>query len=288
MSGFEQCLRFSGRLWIPGLVLMAVMAGPLAQADQSQSAPAATGAQASPGGQAAEPVTGQAPPSTGQVNLTIPGRQPTDEDIGDSLSARQRFQEAIKAYQKIPDPSAAVWNKMGIAYQMMFNQKDAARCYTNSLKKDPKNPQVLNNVATLYDSEKEYSTAEHYYRKALRIDPKAALILRNLGSNYMSQRKFNRGAMCFQQAMEIDPTVFDSHSGVSVLNPSSVADRGAMHYYMARSCVSAGMQDCAIQNLRLALNEGFTNAKKIAVDSSFASLRPLPAFQQLIAAQTPQ
>jgi tetratricopeptide (TPR) repeat protein len=295
MSGFEQHLRIPGRLWIPGLVLMGMMAGPCAHADQNQTVPATAGAaQASPAGQVPGPVTGEPPASPGQgkapgqVDLTIQVAQPTDEEIGDSLSARQRYQEAIKAYQKIPDPSAAVWNKMGIAYQMMFNQKDAARCYTMSLKKDPKNAQVLNNMATLYDSQKEYSTAEHYYRKALRIDPKAAVILRNLGSNYMSQRKFSRGSMCFEQAMEIDPTVFQPHSGVSVQNPSSAAERGAMHYYMARSCMTAGMQDCAIQNLRLALNEGFTSAKKIAADSSFASLRPLPAFQQLIAAQTSQ
>ena len=47
MSGFEQ------HLWIPGLVLMGLMAAPCcAQADQSQSAPAAvTPAQASPVGQ---------------------------------------------------------------------------------------------------------------------------------------------------------------------------------------------------------------------------------------------
>ena len=25
--------------------------------------------------------------------------------------------------------TAAIWNKMGIDYQMMFNSKDAARCY---------------------------------------------------------------------------------------------------------------------------------------------------------------
>ncbi len=284
MSLFEQ------HLWIPGLVLMGVMAGPCcAQAGQSQSAPAAASpAQASPVGQSAGPVTGQAPSTPAPANVTIQTPPPTDEEIGDSLSARRAYQSAITAYQKIHDPSAEVWNKMGIAYQMMFNQKDAARCYANSLKKDPKNPQVLNNMATIYDAQKEYGTAEHYYRKALRIDPKAAVILRNLGSNYLSQHKFSRGEMCFQQAMAIDPTVFESHSGVSVENPTSVQERGAMHYYMARSCVSAGMQDCAIQNLRLALNEGFTNPKKIAADSSFASLRPLPAFQLLIAAQSSQ
>ena len=59
-----------------------------------------------------------------------------------------------------------------------------------------------------------------------------------------------------------------------------------MHYYMARGCVSAGNSECAIQNLRLALNEGYTNPQKIAGDNSFASLRELPAFQQLIAAQS--
>ena len=43
--------------------------------------------------------------------------------------AHQRYQAAIEAYKKAPQDSAAVWNKMGIAYQMMFNLEDAIRCY---------------------------------------------------------------------------------------------------------------------------------------------------------------
>jgi Tfp pilus assembly protein PilF len=287
--------------WLPGWVLLGVLAAtPLANADQNQGKVAGA-ADANGMAQVATPRDPATPAQdAGQIPVTAPGSpgqagapdvrvsQPTDEMIGDSLSAHQRYQAALAAYVKIQDPSAAVWNKMGIAYQMMFNLKDASRCYANSLKKDPKNPQVLNNVATVYDSQKDYGTAEHYYRKALRIEPKSALILRNLGSNYMSQRKFSRGAMCFQQAMAIDPSVFDPNSGIIVQNPSTAKERGAMHYYMARSCVTAGQQGCAILNLRLALNEGFTNPKKVAADSAFASLRPLPAFQQLIAAQGTQ
>ena len=45
------------------------------------------------------------------------------------------------------------------------------------------------------------------------------------------------------------------------------------------------MKKESIQNLRRALNEGFTNPKKIASDGSFLALRDLPEFQQLIAAQ---
>ena len=43
--------------------------------------------------------------------------------------------------------------------------------------------------------------------------------------------------------------------------------------------------DRAIEYLRSALNEGFTNPKKIVADSEFAGLRGLPAFEQLLAGQ---
>jgi hypothetical protein len=45
------------------------------------------------------------------------------------------------------------------------------------------------------------------------------------------------------------------------------------------------MNDRAIEYLRVALNEGFTNPKKIVADSEFANLRGIPAFDQLLASQ---
>ncbi len=234
------------------------------------------------------PATPQAPAASEQPQVITPAVPPTPEELGDSLAIHQHYQGAIAAYAKVQPPTSTVWNKMGIAYQMMFNVKDATRCYNASLKLDPKNPQVLNNLATVYDSQKQYGNAERSYRKALKIEPKNAVIMRNLGSNLLAQHKYKKGAEAYRVALEINPQIMDSHSGASVQNPASVQDRGALHYYMAKGCVSAGNHECAIQNLRLALNEGFTNAKKIAGDVSFASLRDLPAFQQLIATQSAQ
>jgi tetratricopeptide (TPR) repeat protein len=229
------------------------------------------------------------PASTPVVTTVIPVIPPTPEELGDSLSGHQRYQAAIAAYTKITNPSAAVWNKLGIAYQMMFNLKDASRCYSASLKLEPRNATVLNNMATVYDSMKQFGTAERYYRKALKIEPRSALIHRNLGSNLLSQHKYKKGWASYQAALAIDPQIFQSRSGASVQNPASTQERGAMHYYMAKGCVSAGNHECAIQNLRLAINEGYISPKKVTTDSSFASLYELPAFQQMIAAQgTPQ
>jgi hypothetical protein len=47
--------------------------------------------------------------------------------MGDALMARQRYQAAIEAYKKAPPDDATAWNKLGIAYQMMFNVSDAMR-----------------------------------------------------------------------------------------------------------------------------------------------------------------
>jgi Tfp pilus assembly protein PilF len=218
----------------------------------------------------------------------MPVPNPTPEELGDSLQGHQRYQAAIAAYAKEPHPSASLWNKMGIAYQMMFNLKDATRCYRESLKLNPRSASVLNNLGTVYDSTKEYSAAEKTYRKALKLDPKSAIILKNLGTNLLEQRKYTKGWQAYQEALAVDPNIFKDSSSPKIQNPSSVAERGAMNYYMARGCVRTGQPDCAIDYLRLALNEGFTTPKKIAEDEAFTSLRGTPAFKQLLADQKQQ
>ena len=223
-----------------------------------------------------------------QLTYVVTAPPPTPEQVGDSLSVRQRYQAAIAAYSMADPITAPIWNNMGIAYQMMFAVKDAIRCYNASLKLDPRNAQVMNNLATVYDSQKQYGLAEKTYRKALKLDPKSALIHRNLGSNLMAQHKYKKGQEAYRVALSIDPQIFSSHTGASVQNPAAAQDRGALHYYMPRGCVSAGNSECAIQMLRLAMNEGYTNVRKIAADESFASLRELPGFQQLLASQTMQ
>ena len=43
--------------------------------------------------------------------------------------------------------------------------------------------------------------------------------------------------------------------------------------------------ECALQYLRMALDEGFTTRKKVATDSEFASLHDNPDFKQLLEEQ---
>jgi Tfp pilus assembly protein PilF len=224
-------------------------------------------------------------PNIKRTVIIVQPDPPTPEEVGDSLMMHLRYQAAIESYKKVPGNAAEIWNKMGIAYQMMFDQADATRCYQTSLKIDPKNTHVLNNLGTIFDSGKQFGAAEKMYRKALRIDPNSAITQKNLGTNLLAQHKYKQGWEAYQAAMAIDPHIFENVTSPRVDNPSSAQNRGAMNYFMAKGCVRAGMNARAIDYLRMALNEGFTNPKKIVADGEFASLRGIPAFEQLLAAQ---
>jgi tetratricopeptide (TPR) repeat protein len=229
------------------------------------------------------PPSASAPPTTLGTPVSTP--QPTPEQLADALMAHQRYQAAIEAYKKATPPSATVWNKMGIAYQLMLDLTDAMHCYKTSLKLDPKNANVLNNLGTVYDAMKDYHRAEKMYRKAIKIDPQLALVRKNLGTNLLAQHKYQKGWEEYQIAIKIDPNILRSTSRPRIENPASLSDRGAMNYYMAKGCVRAGMPQQAIEYLRRALNEGFTSPQKIIADNEFATLQGLPAFEELLSSQ---
>jgi tetratricopeptide (TPR) repeat protein len=209
----------------------------------------------------------------------------TPEETGDRLLAEKKFQAAIDAYKKAPHDSPTVWNMMGIAYQQMFSNDEAIRCYFASLKLNPESASVLNNLGTVYASLQDYRGAERYYRKALKLDPKSAPILKNLGTDLLSRRKFRQGGEFYAAALAVDPHIFDGPAGLQISDPTSASNRGAMNYYMAKTCVHAGLNERAIEYLRMALNNGFTTPRKILADSEFASLHNMPAFEQLLVLQ---
>ncbi|MGD0941687.1 MAG: tetratricopeptide repeat protein [Terracidiphilus sp.] len=231
----------------------------------------------------------EAPDSSQRASQTVAveSAQPTPEEVGDALMIHQRYQAAIEAYKKAPSDSAVVMNKLGIAYQLMFNFQDALRCYKASVRLDPDSPFVYNNLGTIYDGLEQYRAAERMYRKALSLDPGSPLVLRNLGSDLLAQHKYKEGWESYQAALTKDPKIFEERpTALRVTNPASLTERGAMNYYMAKGCLRAGMTSRAIEYLRMALNEGFTSPKKIAADNEFAGLRGVPAFEQLLAAQS--
>lgn len=207
----------------------------------------------------------------------------TPEDVGDSLLVRHRYQEAIEQYRKASSDSSDVWDKMGIAYQMLSDLKDAGRCYKQSLRLKPANELAINNLATVFELQGQYGKAEGMYRRALILDPTSPKIAMNLGTVLMIQSKYDQGSDLYKRALALDPQVFEHSVGPVYQSGIPLEQRGAINFYKARHCAQAGMVDRAVKYLQKAINEGFTTPGKIARDSSFAALHGIPAYEHLIA-----
>ncbi|HEU5458245.1 MAG TPA: tetratricopeptide repeat protein [Terracidiphilus sp.] len=248
-------------------------------------------AQATPAQTAAQAQAQSAPAQPPVQTILLAQTPPTQEEISDSLMNHKRYQEAIASYKTAiaathdREDLGRLWNKLGIAYQMMYNYDEAIDCYRKSLHLRPHSADVLNNLGTVYDAQKDYRGARSMYKKAIKLNPHAAVYYKNFGTSLLAVHKYGEGWRAYQSALAIDPQIFGPETRPHVNNPATLAQRGAMNYYMARGCAKAHMPGQAIEYLRRAIDEGFVTPGKLAKDGEFASLRDLPAFKQLLADQ---
>jgi Tfp pilus assembly protein PilF len=224
------------------------------------------------------PISANQPAQTTTIDLT-------PELRGDLAMAHQQYLEAIGDYSQAPDKSAIIWNKMGMAYHHLFAVDEARRDYVRALQLRPDYPEALNNLGAIYYAKKNYRKAEKYYQKALRLDPKSAPIYSNLGTAYFARGKVNEGIDAYRNAFALDPHVFESGSALLVNESLPAHDRAQQDYCLAKLFAASGKNEQAIDYLRKALDEGFTDRKRILEDQTLASLRATPEFAQLMTEQ---
>jgi tetratricopeptide (TPR) repeat protein len=202
---------------------------------------------------------------------------------GDLLMARQRYVAALDAYRQGPSNSAVIWNKMGIANHHMFNLKAAERDYREALKLNSKYPEAWNNLGAVYYGEKKYHDAEHAYKKALKLAPKSATFYSNLGTTYVAEGKYKKGADAYRTALDLDPNVFNGDPAAKIAEAGPSREMAYLNYLLAKAYAETGRKDEALYYLRKALDEGFSDRKKILEGKEFAGLRDNPEFQHLVA-----
>ncbi len=205
------------------------------------------------------------------------------EERGDLLMAHQQYAAAIDAYSLAPR-TAVVWNKIGIAYHHLAAIDEARRDYERALLIRPDYPEAINNLGATYFAERNYKKAIQLYRNALRLMPNSAVIAANLGTAYFARGKYRQGIASYRAAFSLDPNVFDNMSILPAIpGTTSAADRARQDYCLAELFAQAGMEDRAIEFLRQAFNDGFTDRNRIMQDALLARLRTTAQFAQLMA-----
>jgi tetratricopeptide (TPR) repeat protein len=205
---------------------------------------------------------------------------------GDIYMARKMFREAVEMYQQMPANSAITWNKVGIAYHQLSQLNAAKKNYEKAVKLNPQYAEAINNLGTVAYAQKSYRRATNHYKKALTLAPNSASMHSNLGTAWFARKKYDLAFTSYQKALELDPNVFE-HRGSqgTLLQERTVAERSKFHYHLAKLYAKGGQNERAIQYLRKALEEGFSERDKIAEAEEFAAIRENPEFQALLKAE---
>ena len=208
----------------------------------------------------------------------------TSELRGDIFMARKMYREAIDKYREGSPNSPILANKIGIAFHQMLQLDLAKKNYERAIKLDKKYSEAINNLGTIYYSQKSYRRAIGCYKRALRYTTPTASIYANMGAAYFGRKDYKHAAEFYERALQLDPDVFEHHSTFGTLmQQRTVEERATYHLYMAKMYAKRGVNDRALMYLRKALEEGVKDREKIPSLPEFGVLKSSPDFQQLMA-----
>lgn len=221
---------------------------------------------------------------TGTVPAVVAPKAPISNELrGDIYMARKMYREAIDMYRPGSPTSAVLSNKIGIAYHQLLLLDLAKKSYEHAMKLDKTYSEAINNLGTIYYSQKSYRRSIGCYKKALRQSTPAASIYANLGAAYFGRKDYKHAAEYYEEALRLDPDVFEHHSSFgTIMQERTVEERATYHLYLAKMYAKNGRVDRALAYLRKALEEGVKDREKIPGMSEFAQLKSNPEFAQIL------
>jgi tetratricopeptide (TPR) repeat protein len=219
----------------------------------------------------------QSPSSTNADSTVV-----TPELLADLMVVRGHYAEAIDAYRKIRPQNAAIYNKIGIAYQRMANDEAAIENYGQATKLDSKFAAPYNNLGTVYFHQNDNKRAQQLYKKSIKLDAATAPFWSNLGAVYMAQRQYSNGAEAYEKAFLLDPDIFHEIALNGITQNESPAELAKLYLTFAEIYAHAGMKTEAILYLHKAIDQGFNDRQQLQQDQQLATLHGNPEFEALL------
>jgi len=213
------------------------------------------------------------------------------EESGDQLRAQNDYADAIDYYRVAMSKadSAALHNKVGIAYLGLLRHDEARKEFKRSIKMDRNYAEPYNNLGVIDYVHHNYGSAIKQYHKAIRLHDTSASFHSNLGTALFAEKDYDAAMSEYARALQLDPDVFErrSRGGVSLhmVNPDEI---GRYDYVIAKMYATAGNPERCLLYLRKALEEGYRGIKDVYKEREFERIRKDPRFVALMNSKMPQ
>ncbi len=215
----------------------------------------------------------------------------SDEERADLFMARKSYEEAVNYYSRAikshpvspenREQVAGLWNKMGICYQQQMDYGKARDAYKHAIRVKKDFSQAWNNLGTTFYLNRQPKKSIKFYRRAIKLNPMAASFHMNLGTAYFERKKYKLATAEYRTALQLDPDALTRTSREGTDVETRYAN-SKFFFYMAKIFASVGNQEQAIRYLQRAMEEGFSDRKRILEDPDLKKISKDPAFIALM------
>lgn len=148
--------------------------------------------------------------------LGLLAKEQGDYDGGIRLYEKEIEKQKEKG--QAPDPD--LLNNLITMYRLNKSYDDAIKACTTLLSRDPKNADALKNLSLVYFDQGKYDLAETIAVNSLKLSPKDAALFNNQGMIRVKKKRYPEAMSFFYKAVEVDPNNLPAH-----LNIASIALR---------------------------------------------------------------
>lgn len=194
----------------------------------------------------------------------------------DTYAALIKYLEAAR----LNPNSEYLFNRLGIAYSQLKLYDEAGQAFRRAMVLSPKYSYAYNNLGSVFFAQQFYKKSEKYFKKAIALKENEASFHMNLGSLYLEKKKWDKAMAEWRKSLALDRDIFSKRSAASLSSSgSSVMERS---YFLARLFALAGNAASAIENLKQAITDGFTDIEAINREHDFDPIRNDESFVEFL------
>jgi tetratricopeptide (TPR) repeat protein len=203
---------------------------------------------------------------------------------GDIAFARKDYYAALIKYleaSRLNPYDELILNRLGITYCQLNFYSEGLDVFERVVALNPKLAFALNNIGSVYFAQQNLNKAEKFFKKAIHEKKDESSFYMNLASLYLEKKKPDKAMEEWRKALAIDPNAFGKKSAV-ILGSSGNSSPMEKSYFIARLYASMGDVESAIENLKEAFNQGFSDIEAINKQKDFDLIRKDPRFSEFV------
>lgn len=204
---------------------------------------------------------------------------------GDLARIHQEFVVAAgyyKAALHATPADAKLYNKLGVSYLQMRQYGSARKAFGQAVKYDPLFSNAYNNLGATECLSKKYASAIRYLKRSLELDETSAPAHLNMAEAWAGMGEMDRAMTEYARAIELNADILTGTADGVQVRVSTPEQRGRVDYLIAMAYARRGNLDGALEYLRRARDEHFSQLSRVYQDKAFTALWSDPRLEKIV------